>query len=88
MLFGETIRVAFASLRANTLRSGLTMFGIVIGVAAVIAMIALGTGAENAVQNRIQLLGRRFCGSIRNASFRAASERPASRSSRWRTSKR
>jgi len=57
MLFGETIRVAFASLRANKLRSALTMLGIVIGVAAVIAMIALGAGAQNAVQDRIQRLG-------------------------------
>src|SRR3954465_11558886 len=57
MLLGEVIRVAFASLRANTLRSLLTMLGIVIGVASVIAMIALGTGAENAVKDRIAKLG-------------------------------
>jgi len=57
MLFGEVLQVAFASLRANALRSVLTMLGIVIGVAAVIAMIALGTGAENAVKDRIAKLG-------------------------------
>ena len=57
MLFGEVIRVAFSSLRANKLRSLLTMLGIVIGVAAVIAMIALGNGAENAVKDRIARLG-------------------------------
>src|SRR3954467_11467618 len=57
MLLGEVIRVAFASLRANTLRSLLTMLGIVIGVGAVIAMIALGNGAENAVKDRIARLG-------------------------------
>jgi len=57
MLFGEVFQVAFASLRANALRSILTMLGIVIGVAAVIAMIALGTGAEHAVQDRIAKLG-------------------------------
>jgi putative ABC transport system permease protein len=57
MLIGEVIRVAFASLRANKLRSLLTMLGIVIGVAAVIAMIALGNGAENAVKDRIARLG-------------------------------
>src|SRR3954462_4533184 len=57
MLVGETVRVAFASLRANTLRSLLTMLGIVIGVAAVIAMIALGNGAEGAVKDRIARLG-------------------------------
>src|SRR5215212_1167055 len=57
MLLGEIIRVALSSLRANTLRSLLTMLGIVIGVAAVIAIIALGNGAENAVKERIAKLG-------------------------------
>jgi putative ABC transport system permease protein len=57
VLLDETIRVALASLRANKLRSALTMLGIVIGVAAVIAMVALGNGAENAVKDRIARLG-------------------------------
>jgi putative ABC transport system permease protein len=57
MLIGEVIRVAFASLRANKLRSLLTMLGIVIGVASVIAMIALGKGAESAVSDRLKRLG-------------------------------
>jgi putative ABC transport system permease protein len=57
MLLSEIVRVALASLRANKLRSLLTMLGIVIGVAAVIAMIALGNGAENAVKDRIARLG-------------------------------
>ena len=57
MLFGETITVALSALRANKLRSVLTMLGIVIGVAAVIAMIALGTGAQAAVKDRIAALG-------------------------------
>jgi putative ABC transport system permease protein len=57
MLFGETISVALSALRANKLRSILTMLGIVIGVAAVIAMIALGTGAQAAVKDRIAALG-------------------------------
>jgi putative ABC transport system permease protein len=57
MLIGEIVRVAFASLRANKLRSFLTMLGIVIGVASVIAMIALGNGAEKAVNDRIRRLG-------------------------------
>ncbi|MFN2567785.1 MAG: ABC transporter permease [Gemmatimonadaceae bacterium] len=57
MLFGEVISVALSALRANKLRSLLTMLGIVIGVAAVIAMIALGTGAQKAVKERITALG-------------------------------
>lgn len=57
MLIGEIINVALGALRANKLRSLLTMLGIVIGVAAVIAMIALGRGAQQAVNERIQALG-------------------------------
>ena len=57
MLIGEIIRVALSALRANKLRSLLTMLGIVIGVAAVIAVVALGTGAQSAVKDRISSLG-------------------------------
>jgi putative ABC transport system permease protein len=57
MILGEIIRVALDGLRANLLRSLLTALGIIIGVAAVITMIALGTGAERAVQDRIAALG-------------------------------
>jgi len=57
MLFGETIIVALGALRANKLRSLLTMLGIVIGVAAVIAVVALGRGAQKAVNDRIAALG-------------------------------
>jgi putative ABC transport system permease protein len=57
MLLGEIISVALGALRANKLRSMLTMLGIVIGVAAVIAMVALGTGAQTAVKERIASLG-------------------------------
>ncbi len=57
MLFGEILNVALGALRANKLRSLLTMLGIVIGVGAVIAMIALGRGAQQAVNDRIKELG-------------------------------
>ncbi len=53
----EIIAVAFQSVRANKLRSMLTMLGIVIGVAAVITMVALGSGAQKAVEDRINALG-------------------------------
>ena len=53
----ETFSVALSALRANKLRSMLTMLGIVIGVAAVIAMIALGNGAQRSIQDRISSLG-------------------------------
>ncbi len=57
MLLRETLSLALSSLRANKLRSFLTMLGIVIGIAAVIAMIALGNGAQQSVQARIQAFG-------------------------------
>ena len=57
MHFGETITVALEALGANRLRSLLTMLGIVIGVAAVIAMVALGRGAQQSVNDRIAALG-------------------------------
>ena len=57
MLLGETIAVAFQSIRANALRSILTMLGIIIGVGAVITMVALGSGAQKAVNDRIAALG-------------------------------
>ena len=57
MLIGEIISVALGALRANKLRSLLTMLGIVIGVGAVITMVALGSGAQRAVEERINALG-------------------------------
>jgi len=53
----EFVSIALAALRANLLRSLLTMLGIVIGVAAVIAMIAIGEGAQASVRDRIARLG-------------------------------
>jgi putative ABC transport system permease protein len=52
-IFHET----FSALRANKTRSGLTILGIVIGIASVIAMTAIGTGAKNSVSASIEGLG-------------------------------
>src|SRR5512142_1048217 len=57
MLFEEIVRVALQAVRTNTLRSLLTMLGIIIGVGAVITMVALGAGARKAVEARIHTLG-------------------------------
>jgi putative ABC transport system permease protein len=57
MLIGETVAVALGALRANKLRSALTMLGVVIGVAAVVAVVALGRGAQQSVNARISALG-------------------------------
>jgi putative ABC transport system permease protein len=57
MRLTEIIAVALSALRVNKLRSLLTMLGIVIGVGAVIAVVALGRGAQQAVNERISSLG-------------------------------
>ncbi len=52
-----TLRVALKSLRANMMRSLLAMLGIVIGIAAVISMLAIGAGAEGRIMSRISSMG-------------------------------
>jgi putative ABC transport system permease protein len=52
-----TIQIALSALKANKLRSALTMLGIIIGVAAVIAMVAVGSGATARIQEQIQSIG-------------------------------
>jgi putative ABC transport system permease protein len=54
---GQAVKVAFASLMANKLRSSLTMLGMVIGVGAVITLMSIGQGAEAAVQAQFNALG-------------------------------
>jgi putative ABC transport system permease protein len=53
----STIRIAFRALRVNKMRSALTMLGIIIGVGAVIAMIAVGSGASARIQEQISSIG-------------------------------
>jgi len=50
-------KVAYRSLRANKMRSGLTMLGMIIGVAAVIAMVAVGAGANERIAAQIASIG-------------------------------
>ena len=57
MLLGETVRIALQSIRGNLFRAALTMLGIIIGVGAVITMVALGTGAQRAIDAQMQALG-------------------------------
>ncbi|MGD8191393.1 ABC transporter permease [Brevibacillus ginsengisoli] len=57
MNFLESIRVSFRSIKTNKLRSFLTMLGIIIGVSAVIAMVAIGEGASTNVTSQINGLG-------------------------------
>lgn len=57
MLLFEIVMVAMAAVRANVLRSVLTTLGIVIGIAAVITMVALGEGAQQRVEQQINRMG-------------------------------
>jgi putative ABC transport system permease protein len=57
MTLGDTLRTAIAALAVNKLRSGLTLLGVVIGVGAVIALMAIGEGATRSVTSRIGDLG-------------------------------
>ena len=68
MLFAEMILVALQSVRANMFRAFLTMLGIIIGVASVITMIAIGSGAKAAVDQQIDQLGASVL-SVRAGSF-------------------
>jgi putative ABC transport system permease protein len=55
--FAASMKIAFRALRINKMRSALTMLGIIIGVAAVIAMVAVGSGAEARIKEQIASIG-------------------------------
>ncbi len=57
MRIAEAWRVALDALRANRLRSILTMLGVVIGVAAVVALVAIGTGTKQQIEQQVEGLG-------------------------------
>ncbi len=69
MLFLTIIKVSLKSLMANKLRSFLAMLGIIIGVGAVISMLAIGTGAKKSIMERISSMGTNLL-SIRSRQFR------------------
>jgi putative ABC transport system permease protein len=57
MRWAESLRVALDALRANRLRSLLTMLGVIIGVAAVVVLVAIGSGAKQEVEQQVEGLG-------------------------------
>jgi putative ABC transport system permease protein len=57
MRLGEAWRVAIDALRASRLRSGLTMVGVIVGVAAVVILVAIGTGTKQKVEQQVEGLG-------------------------------
>jgi len=71
------MKIAFRALRTNKLRSGLTMLGIIIGVGAVIAMVAVGSGATERIQQQIASIGSNVImvqpGSITSSGIRLGS---------------
>jgi putative ABC transport system permease protein len=75
MKIRATLVMALRALRRNKLRTALTMLGIIIGVAAVIAMVAMGNGATAQVENGIAALGQNmvlvFSGSVTSGGVRA-----------------
>src|ERR1039457_4011228 len=56
-VLGESLKMAFRSLVHNRMRTALTMLGIIIGVASVVALMAIGNGAKQDVVERIQAMG-------------------------------
>src|SRR2546430_4295427 len=70
----QGVRIAIRALRVNMLRSILTMLGIIIGVGAVIAMVAVGSGAQARVIEQIQSLGSNLI-IVRQGSINAAGTR-------------
>jgi putative ABC transport system permease protein len=65
----DNIRIALQGLVANKMRSGLTMLGILIGVAAVIVLVAVGTGSSSAVQQQLAGLGTNTLTVMRGGGF-------------------
>ena len=55
--FKSTLKIALKSLEVNKMRSALTSLGIIIGVAAVIIMLAIGSGANKQVQENMESMG-------------------------------
>ena len=67
--FKSTMKIAINSLKVNKLRSALTSLGIIIGVSAVIIMLAIGTGASKQVQKNMESMGSNIL-TIRSASVK------------------
>ena len=73
MTFRQNLQVAFSALMANKLRSLLTMLGIIIGVAAVVSLVSIGEGVQNAISAEIEGAGSNVVAVLPGADFRQAS---------------
>ena len=79
----ESFRMAFRSLSANKMRSGLTMLGIIIGTGAVISLLSVGQGAQLAITEQVQSIGSNlifvFAGQMQQGQPRPANWAPLTR---------
>jgi putative ABC transport system permease protein len=75
-LFGQSVLEALISVSSNKLRSGLTIIGIVIGVAAVISIVSIGRGAENTITGSIQGIGSNLVFVFRGGSEEVRNPKP------------
>jgi len=69
MSYMEALRLAMRRLRTNSLRTGLTALGVIIGVAALVSLIGVGQGTQAALTNRIASLGTNLLSVNAGASF-------------------
>jgi putative ABC transport system permease protein len=76
MIILQSIYEALESLSSNKMRSGLTIIGIVIGVAAVIAIVSIGRGAENTITGSIQGIGTNLLFVFRGGSEEVRNPKP------------
>jgi putative ABC transport system permease protein len=80
----DVLQETYAALSGNKVRSGLTILGIVIGISSVIAMIAIGQGAQGSIQARIQSIGSNLVlvtpGTQRGPGFQVSAGRGSARS--------
>ena len=77
MMIGETVRTAWRSLTSNRMRTALTGLGMVIGVAAVVAVLSIGEGAQSQVEGRIRAMGSNLL-TVRPESGRSGAVRSGS----------
>ena len=75
MTFRQNLQVAFSALMANKLRSLLTMLGIIIGVAAVVSLVSIGEGVQNAISDEIEGAGSNVVAVLPGVEFGRASGR-------------
>jgi putative ABC transport system permease protein len=83
MIITDIVHETYLALSANKIRSGLTILGIVIGISSVIAMVAIGQGAQGSIQSSIQSIGSNLIlimpGAQRGPGFQVSSGRGSAR---------